>query len=339
MKRILLIGCGGTISCISTEEGRKPVHTVEYFLERIPELREIAEIHHKQLLLRTTTDTYDWIAIGECIAGKTEEYDGFVVTMGTDTLAYCASMLSFMLQGIDKPVAITGAMIPISEKGTDARRNVTESVSFAGGELVGVYVVFGGKIILGCRSSKTDNDSLTAFGSINASCVSDDTSIVESGAETPRFLPKKEVTRLDRKFTLDTKVNPNVVLTKLTPNMSGELFGVLSGFDGFLVEGYGDGNISEELVGPIINLVKAGKAVVVATQCTYGPTRHRYAGGVRAIRAGAISARDMSKEAALTKLMWCLGRTSDIKKIKELMHRNMCGEIGPSVQPPAEWEA
>ncbi len=122
MKRILLIGCGGTISCISTEEGRKPAHTAKYFLEKIPELGAIAEVDHKQLLLRTTTDTSDWITIAEYVAGKIEEYDGFVITMGTDTLAYCASMLSFMLQGIDKPVAITGAMIPIVDQHILRRR-------------------------------------------------------------------------------------------------------------------------------------------------------------------------------------------------------------------------
>ena len=155
--------------------------------------------------------------------------------------------------------------------------------------------------------------------------------MIENSAETPRYSTKKEALRPERQFALDTKVNPNVLLTKLTPNMSGEFFGVLSRFDGFLVEGYGDGNVPEGVVGSIIDLVQAGIAVVLATQCTYGLTRHRYAGGVRAIGAGAISARDMSKEAALGKLMWCLGRTSDIKTIKELMHKNMCGEISPDI--------
>jgi len=319
MKSILLIGLGGTIVCSSSEEGLVPKYSLEYLLAKEPRVNQIAKIETVQLMKRTIVYPKDWIQVAKFIAKSINKFDGFVIAMGTDTLAYTSSMLSFMLRGINKPVVITGAMIPIEKGNSDANRNLVDSISFACENYAGVFVIFNGKVINGCRASKIITNKMGAFESINSPYFAE----IKNG----KISCNHELEDKKSGLILNTKINANVATIKLNPQDSEKLFGALSDYEGFIIEGYGDGNIPDNLVSAIINLIKNNKAVVIASQCALGEVEHKYRGGHLSIEAGAISAKDMTKESALTKLMWCMGQTKKLEKIKKMMDENICGEI------------
>lgn len=319
MKQILLIGLGGTIVCSSSKNGLVPRYSLEHLLSKNPKVSKIAKITTVQLMKRTIVYPKDWIKVAKFIAGSLKKFDGFVIAMGTDTLAYTSSMLSFMLRGIDKPVVVTGAMISVENKNSDAGKNLFEGISFACESVGGVYVVFNGKVIKGCRASKVVTNQISAFESVNLPYFG---RIVNGTIN----LGKKQIKNAD-KFVLDTKIDANVVTIKLNPQISEKIIDSLSTYIGYIIEGYGDGNISDNLVGIVCKLMKDKKIVVIASQCPYGRVEHKYRGGCIAVKEGAISSKDMTKESTLTKLMWCLGKTKDPKKISELMSINLCGEL------------
>ncbi|MBD3223696.1 MAG: type I asparaginase [Caldithrix sp.] len=320
MKNILLIGLGGTIACFSSEEGLVPKYSPEYLLSQESKILKIAKIKTTRLMVRTIVYPRDWIKIAKFIAKSVNNFDGFVITMGTDTLAYTSSMLSFMLLGIDKPVIITGAMIPIEQKNSDAKKNLADSVVAACEPIAGVYVVFNGKLIKGCRASKVNGNSLAAFESINFPHLAE----IDNGKINYRQQLKKNE---NKKLVLDLKINTSVITVKLNPQLQKNFFKQVLDYKAFVIEGYGDGNISDNLITVIVDLIKDKKIVVIASQCPYGRLDHKYKGGYLAIKSGSISSKDMTKESALTKLMWCMGRTRNLEKIKELMYKNICGEI------------
>jgi len=319
MKSILLIGLGGTIACSSSAEGLVPKYSPEYLISQEPKISKIAKIKTVQLMTRTIVYPEDWIEIAKFIVKSINDFDGFVITMGTDTLAYTSSMLSFMLLGFNKPVVITGAMIPIEKENTDAKKNLTDSVTAACEPIAGIYVVFNGRLIKGCRASKIAGTRIDAFESINCPVVAE----ITNGDISYRNGQSNK----GDEFSLDTKTNINVANIKLNPQTQPEFLKKFSSYDGLVIEGYGDGNISDNLTPEVLKILKKGKIVVLASQCAYGEVEHKYKGGFSAIQNGAISSKDMTKESALTKLMWCLGKTKDREEIKKMMHKNMCGEI------------
>lgn len=319
MKHILLIGLGGTIVCSSSGEGLVPKHSLKNLLSKFPKVNKIAKIETVTLMKRTIVFPKDWIKLAKFIANSLSKYDGFVITMGTDTLAYTSSMLSFMLSGLDKPVVITGAMIPIEKTNSDAGKNLFNSISFACESYGGVYVVFNGKVIKGCHVSKTDTTKISTFESINHPYFAR----IINGKITclQKYINRKN------KFILDTKINTNIVTIKLNPQISKKIFDCLSDYTGYIIEGYGDGNIPDDLIEIFSKLIRKGKIVVVASQCPYGKVEHRYRGGFLIIKKGAISSGNMTKETTVTKLMWCLGKSKKLKKINELMNKNFCDEL------------
>lgn len=319
MKKILLIGLGGTIVCSFSKVGLKPKYSAKQLLEKMPKIKKMTKIDTIQLMTRTIVYPKDWIKLARKIAQLRSKYDGFVITMGTDTLAYTSAMLSFMLKNINKPVVITGAMFSIDSVNSDAKKNLTDSVLFACTHYYGVYVIFNGKVIKGCRASKTKCNSISAFESINTPNFAK----IRNGKIFLKTKPKKT----KNNFLLDTKININVINLKLNPQTSKNIFNQLSNYEGFIIEGYGDGNISDNLTPKIIEMLKKKKILVIASQCTYEKTEHKYQGGYLAIKHGAISGKDMTKEVIITKLMWCLGKSKNPEKVKKLMYKDICGEI------------
>jgi len=319
MKNIILVSLGGTIACSSSEEGLVPKYSPEYLISQEPAIFKIAKVKPTQLMMRTIVYPMDWITIARFITKSMDDFDGFVVTMGTDTLAYASSMLSFMLLGINKPVVVTGAMIPIEKENSDARKNLLDSIILACEQIFGVYVVFNGKVIRGCRASKVSGTRIDAFESINYPEIA---KITDGKILYSQISPNQK-----DNFSLDVKIDTHVADIKLNPQDQPEFFQKFTGYKGFVIEGYGDGNIADNLTSEIIKIIKEKKIVVIASQCTYGEVDHKYKGGYLAIKNGAISAKDMTKESVLTKLMWCLGKTKDPDRVKEMMYKNMCEEI------------
>ncbi|ASJ06506.1 asparaginase [Thermococcus pacificus] len=326
--RILIIGTGGTIASARTEKGYKAALSAD-------EILEVAGIKKRNGLIIETEDILnldstliqpeDWVTIGEAVFRNLSDYDGIVITHGTDTLAYTSSALSFMLRNVPIPVVLTGSMLPITEPKSDAPRNLRTALTFASKGFPGIYVAFMDKIMLGTRVSKVHSLGLNAFQSINYP----DIAYVKGGEL--KVLHRPEVPQGEVIF--DPLLDPNVVHIRLTPGLSPEVFSSIGEWShGIVLEGYGAGGIPyrKRNLLKAVERVAGEKPVVMTTQAVYGGVDlTRYEVGRRALEAGIIPAGDMTKEATLTKLMWALGHTADVAEVREIMERNIAGEITP----------
>lgn len=323
--KILLLGTGGTIACLPTEQGLAPAYQASDLLQFIPAPQNEVVSRDLFALDSSNIQPEEWLAMARAVRSAVDEgFDAVVITHGTDTLAYTASMLSFMLRGVPIPVVLTGSQYPIAYPDSDGKANLSHAFISARSLPGGVYICFGDRVILGCRSVKVRSMSLNAFESINYPNVG----AIAQGRFIPLTTPPAP-----QEFIFDARVEPNVALVKLIPGTSPSLFSMLpdTGCRGVVVEAFGLGgvhNIRRNHTEAIAALVQRGIPVVLTTQCLYEYSRpdvyevsHALAGG------GVISARDMTTEAAVTKLMWALAQTDDMQSLRRIMQQNLCGEI------------
>lgn len=328
MKKIMILSTGGTIACTQTEAGLVPTLSAEDILSHVPQARDVCELDAKTIfnLDSSNIQPEEWKVIAQevfvCLSG----YDGVVVLHGTDTMAYTASMLSFMLRGLNKPVIITGSQLPIGHPHTDAKLNLYHSLLAAASSLQGVYVAFDGKIIRGCRVAKVRTTSHNAFESINYPLVG----TIESDQVHLNAAEESSETGI---MQLDDAIDPNVFLLKLIPGTRPEIFDQIGklGFKGVVIEGFGMGGIHclrRNLLEGIKKLIKDDVAVLLTTQCLYEPSDLMvYEPSRQAVFSGILQGFDMTSESAVTKLMWVLAHASDIRQIRRMMYTNYCGEI------------
>jgi L-asparaginase len=290
-----------------------------------PKIHEIArlDVHYIDNIDSSNMSPEIWDNLGRVVAEKYNNYDGFVVTHGTDTMAYTASALSFVLGDLGKPVCLTGAQIPGSRIETDARRNFVNAVRVATLDRAGVMLVFDGDIILGARSHKISESKLDAFGPINWGLYGEvRIDIRFSDSAKPRH---------DRPLQLQPGFESNIGVYTLFPGFPpSELIRHIEREEvkAIILNAYGSGNISYIYLDSIKLATSKGIAVVVTTQCLEGATlMHLYDVGRQALKSGAIQSYDMSKECTITKVMWALKRTSSIDELRTILHHNYCGEI------------
>lgn len=336
MKRLMILSTGGTIACTETEAGLVPTLTAEDILAQVPHAREVCALDAKTIfnLDSSNIQPEEWKLIAREVFECLKDYDGVVVLHGTDTMAYTASMLSFMLRGLDKPVVITGSQLPIGHPHTDAKVNLYHSLLAAASALQGVYVVFDGKIIRGCRVAKVRTTSYNAFESINYPLIG----TVEANRV---HLDIAEETIAPGRMELDDEIDPNVFLLKLIPGTRPEIFDHIGkiGFKGVVIEGFGMGGIHclrRNLLDGIKKLIKDGVAVLLTTQCLYEPSDLMvYEPSRQAVFSGILQGFDMTSESAVTKLMWVLAHAKDMREIRRMMYTNFCGEIslGTDIDP------
>ena len=215
MKRILFIATGGTIASKKSENGLKPQISPEELLSYIPSLEKICEVDTLQLLNLDSTnmEPKHWITIVECIRDHYEEYDGFVVAHGTDTMAYTAAGLSYMIQNSHKPIVITGSQKPIDMDITDAKTNLIDSFTYAADDKSqGVQIVFDGKVIAGTRAKKVRSKSYNAFSSIDFPSLA----VIQDG-QIMRYIP---MAPFEEDVHFYTKMNQNIFLLKVIPGIS-----------------------------------------------------------------------------------------------------------------------
>lgn len=324
--RILLLGTGGTIACLPSAQGLTPSFKVSELLPYVNV--DTSDVHCRDLFQLDSSNVQpeEWRTMARALKQAIDEgFQGAVITHGTDTLAYTASMLSFMLQGLEVPVVLTGSQYPIAYPDSDGRQNLANALIAVRALPGGVYICFGDRIILGCRSVKVRSSSLNAFESINYPNIG----TIAQGRYIALHAP------LERgPMRFDDEIDPNVVLIKLVPGTSPALFEVLPscGCHALVVEGFGLGgvhNMRRNHAQAILKLLKSGMPVVLTTQCLYEYSSPEVYEVSRALaEAGVISAVDMTTEAAVTKLMWALGHSRRMEDVRRIMGENLCGEIG-----------
>ncbi|WP_445488681.1 asparaginase [Niallia sp. 03133] len=331
MKKILLLATGGTIASVKGEEGLVPGMSAQDLLQYFEGDSEIVDVTCEILMNRDSTNIQPehWGVIAEAVVKNYDLYDGFVVTHGTDTLAYTSAALSYMLQGLKKPVVITGSQVPISFKQTDAKKNVADSIHFAMENVGGVFVVFDGRVIIGTRAVKMRTKSYDAFESINHPYVAS----IHQNKITYFWNPNDSKDT----FNIDTSLCPDVFLLQLHPGTKPEIFDYLkTAYKGIIIESFGNGGLPFEgrnLLPKLQELVDEGIAVTISTQCLEeGEDLYLYEVGRKVAQYDVILSADMNTEAIVAKLMWVLGKTNNRKEIKELMEKPIAWDLS------VDWE-
>lgn len=321
MKKILMIATGGTIASKQGKMGLTPVLTSEELLSFVPEVKELCIVDTLQLLNLDSTNICPahWLLMEKAIEEAYPCYDGFVICHGTDTMAYTASILSYLIPCSPKPIVVTGAQKPIDYPVTDAKTNLTDAFRWAvHSGATGVQIVFDGKVILGTRAKKTRTKSYNAFSSINYPYLA----IIQDGKVLP-YIERK----CAEHPTFYHEINEKVALLKLVPGMSADILSyMLSHFDAVIIESYGAGGVPQHDQYSFFDEIErwntCGKTVVMTTQVpNEGSDMTIYKVGHEVKeRWGLIEAYDMTLEAALTKLMWVLATAKSKEEIKELFY-------------------
>ena len=312
MKKILLIATGGTIASTPTESGLAPGLCSRELLETVPELSRVCEIDTLQLFNLDSTNMchVQWLEIARTIRNAYADYDGFLITHGTDTMAYGAAVLSYLIQQSPKPVVLTGAQRSISQRDTDARENLLNAAIYASDESAqGVRIVFDGKVIEGTRATKIRTKSYSAFSSMDYPEVA----VVRGG----RVLHYIRAPKAEAPVFYDS-LDPRVFVLKLTPGIQPGIFDYLADtYRAVIIESFGVGGIpvydSEAFADKIQMLTERDTKVIIKTQVAHeGSDMEVYRVGFTIKqRFNLLEAYDMTTEAAFAKTMWALANSTD----------------------------
>lgn len=310
MKKILMIGTGGTIASRQTEYGLAPGLTSEDILSYIPAVKEICEVDAIQVcnLDSTNVTPEHWCLLARTVEENYDRYDGFVICHGTDTLAYTAAALSYMIQNSAKPIVITGAQKPIQMDVTDAKTNLLDSCIYAADEeSYNVSIVFDGKVIAGTRAKKERAKSYDAFSSINFPYLA----VIQDGMLV-RYITEQ---RPEGRTEFYYHMKDSVYVLKLIPGMKPDILSYLFGkYDCLIIESFGVGGIPNTLVQAFYTEMKKWsgykKFVVMTTQvANEGSNMTVYEVGKRVKQDfKLIEAYDMTLESTITKMMWLMGQ-------------------------------
>ena len=327
MKKILMITTGGTIASIQTKDGLKPGLDGKQLLEFIPQLNNMCDIDVKSVFSIDSTNVYykHWLILAEVIKEEYDNYDGFVICHGTDTLSYTASALSYLIQNSKKPIVLTGAQRPINLDISDAKTNLLDSFTYACEDnSKGVVLIFSGNVILGTRARKIRSKSFDAFKSIDFPRVA----IVKDGVVIPY------ITNLNENTKFYNNLDPNVGLLKLIPGIDYKVLEfMLELYDALVIESFGVGGLptyEDKSFNELIDkYTKLGKIVVMTTQVpNEGSDIAIYqVGHILKQNPNVLEAYDMTTEAVVTKLMWVLSLTKNIDEIKELFYKTISNDI------------
>ncbi|MCQ2400955.1 MAG: asparaginase [Lachnospiraceae bacterium] len=333
-KHILIINTGGTIGMTKSEEGYKPdAENFSRLLHRMDALMALEmplwDITRTEEILDSSNMTVeDWNDIGRRIADVYDDYDGFVILHGTDTMAYTASALSFMLEGLSKPVIITGSQIPLCEIRSDGRDNIIASLLIASsGRVNEVCIYFGNRLLRGNRAIKYSADGLIAFVSPNFP------TLAEAGI-TISYNDVYLRNRHEGEFRYVPFKNIPIGVIKVFPGIQFELFEAImtEQLKGVVLETFGAGNIPQQGGGKLLPIIEKaysnGTVLTVCSQCPQGTVSlGTYETSSALKKVGAVSGKDMTTEAAVAKLYYLFSKGYDKEKIKTLMGQDMRGEM------------
>ncbi len=321
-----MIATGGTIASKNNGAGLTPALTSKELLACVPEIEGLCRVTTEQLfnLDSTNIGPAHWLAIARCIEENYNAYDGFVVTHGTDTMAYTAAALSYLVQNSPKPVVLTGSQKSAYLRDTDARRNLADAFAFcADDNASGVHIVFDGSVILGTRAKKTRTHSYNAFSSVDYP----DIALMREGKPFYYIKAEKGEPRFFR------ALNGNVFVLKLIPGLRADIFDYLeTNCEGLVIESFGAGGLPDygngEFYARLKEFLAKGRTVVFATQVEReGSSLATYEVGRRILECGRVlEARCMTLEAAVAKLMWILS-FAEGEEIERLFYAPIAADI------------
>ena len=321
--KLMLLATGGTIACTPTENGLAPTLHAQDLLNIVaPSLDCEIEARDVFQMDSSNMQPEEWSLLARAIDDALKTCDGVVVTHGTDTMAYTAAALSFMLCGVGKPVILTGSQLPLSHPLTDARLNLLRAFTAAMAGVPGVYVCFHDKVISGVRCVKTHTSSMDAFSSVNARAAG------RFDVDGVQFERPQIITPLDPEYRLRDRIDPNVFLLKLVPGTSPDVLRFVkeAGYRGLVIEAFGLGGlhyIRRNLVRAMQELGESGVRVLVVSQCLYERANlNVYEVGRGLMKDYILNGHDMTTEAAVCKMMWALGQEDPAR----FLHHRFVGE-------------
>ena len=336
-KKLMLLATGGTIAAGKSEKGLIPYMPPDEILSNVPEIKSFCEVSSRQILNIDSSNIQpeDWLLISRTIEENYSLFDGFVITHGTDTMAYTASALSYLIQNSAKPIVLTGSQKPLGQKDSDAIQNIFDAFWFcAHPENSGVYLVFDEKAIVGTRASKVRSKSHDAFESINYPLAAH----IHYPKPASRKRPMEDSRNDGVKFFNELKAG--VFLLKLIPGIEPEILEYVGQkYEAIVIESYGMGGVPfadrRNFLERVERLAGQGKIVAVATQVkSEGSDLSVYEVGIRALSSfSLLQSMDMTIEAVVTKLMWILSKTKIFKDVEKLFYTPINEDI--SLFPPA----
>jgi L-asparaginase len=338
MKKVLVINTGGTIGMVHIEKGNplsplKPAEDWGEIAANYPLLNnfDTGYIQLEELIDSSDMNPKIWIEVAKIIEDNYSKYSGFVVLHGTDTMAFTASALSFMLKNLSKPVILTGSQVPLENPRSDALQNLVTAIQIAGSEQYNITLVpevcifFRDHLLRGNRSRKLDATNYYGFSSPNYSNLG----IAGSEIKINKARIRKPSTK---KFYVDYSMDTNVVVFDIFPGFNPEILRTIfknSNINGLILKTYGNGNAptSEAFIDVIKEIIDKGVAVVNITQCPVGMVKMGlYEASTRLLDAGVISGMDLTPEAAISKLMHLLGKGLTKEEITRAIQIDICGE-------------
>lgn len=336
-KKVYICNTGGTIGMRPGTNGYHP--EPGFLVEQMRGIRELDDPSMPEfevgefdpLLDSANMRPENWLQIAKRIRDRYADFDGFIVIHGTDTMAYTASALAFLFQGLGKPVILTGSQIPLCEIRSDARENLITSLMIAADSGVPeVCICFGGFLLRGCRAKKVTASGFDAFQSPNMSPLGTIGTGIEIHRGLVRITPESGFG-----LRFENDLRPQVAAFRLFPGIDRDILGNLfqPPLKGIVIEAFGVGNVPSndpDFLGIVREATERGVVVVVCTQCNQGRVNlESYAAGKAMAAAGAIGGYDMTAEAALAKLYCLLNQGLTVQEVRKEMQQDLAGEMNP----------
>ena len=324
MKKILMIATGGTIASIPSNNGLIPKISGKDIISLVPALKNICTIDTAEIMNIDSSNLSPahYIKMLDTIEKNYNNYDGFVITHGTDTMAYSSSMLACAIENLSKPVVFTGSQLPLKAKATDAYRNLYDAFLAASDNVYGVFLAFNGDIHYGDSVKKVYSENFTGFLSINNKTA--------GKSDNNKIIWNKLYKNHNIKPVFNKNISEKVFVLKMVPSLKPDIIDVLinMGYKGIIIEGYGAGGVptadcENNFIPALQKAIENNVAVVCATQCLYdGVHLDKYPAGILSEKYGAISSKNMTLEKTLAKLMLGLGSNMNMKELKEYFENN-----------------